>query len=134
MKVLFEIVEGMRIALAAVRANKLRSSLATLGIVIGVVTVTLMGTAIQGLNSAFMESVSTIGADVLYVQRQDWIIRSHEEWRAMRKRRNFTVDQAERIGLLIECQSVDEAHAVLKEHVEQVPGILGAWPVFSHFE
>ena len=97
MKRVGEFFEGVRIAWAAIRANKLRSTLATLGIVIGIVTVTLMGTAIQGLNAAFMESVSSIGADVLYVQRRDWIIRSHEEWRAMRMRRPFTVDQVEDI-------------------------------------
>jgi len=90
MKLFTEFLEGLRIAWAAIRANRMRSGLATLGIVIGIVTVTLMGTAIQGLNAAFMDSVSSIGADVLYVQRRDWIIRSHEEWRSMRMRRPFT--------------------------------------------
>jgi putative ABC transport system permease protein len=90
-----EFREGLRIALGAIRANKLRSCLTTLGVIIGIVTVTLMGTAIEGLNNAFMQSISSIGADVLYVQRQDWLIRSHEEWLNMRKRRRFTVDQAE---------------------------------------
>ena len=97
MRLLFELGEGLRIAWAAIRANKLRSALTTLGIVIGIVTVTLMGTAIEGLNAAFMESVSSIGADVLYVQRRDWIIRSHEEWRAMRNRPEFTVAQADEV-------------------------------------
>jgi len=92
-----ELFEGLRIALAAIRANKLRSILTTLGIVIGVVTVTLMGTAIEGLNRSFMDSVSSIGADVLYVQRRDWLIRSHEQWREMRMRRRFDVAQAEAV-------------------------------------
>jgi putative ABC transport system permease protein len=56
-----------------------------------------MGTAIEGLNRSFMQSISSIGADVLYAQRQDWIIRSHEEWLTMRKRRPVTVSQAEAI-------------------------------------
>jgi putative ABC transport system permease protein len=107
MKLVGEFLEGLRIAWAAIRANKLRSALATLGIVIGIVTVTLMGTAIQGLNAAFMESVSSIGADILYVQRRDWIIRSHEEWRAMRMRRPFTVDQVDNI-----MQRIDFAYAM----------------------
>ncbi|MCU0770708.1 MAG: ABC transporter permease [Verrucomicrobia bacterium] len=97
MRLLAEFLEGLRIALAAIRANTLRSALTTLGIVIGVVTVTLMATAIQGLNRAFMESVSSIGADVLYVQRRDWIIRSHEEWMKMRMRRPFDLTQADTI-------------------------------------
>jgi len=44
---------------------------------------------------------------VLYVQRQDWIIRSHEEWLNMRKRRKLTVEQAEAI-----VRQVDFASAV----------------------
>ncbi|MBI4660093.1 MAG: ABC transporter permease [Verrucomicrobia bacterium] len=83
----------MRIALAAIWANKLRSGLATLGIVIGIVTVTLMGTAIQGLNRSFLEAVSTIGADVLYVQRFSWFINSWEEWLKAEKRQRITLAQ-----------------------------------------
>ncbi len=45
MNILTEIKEGTGISWSAIRANKMRSSLTTLGIVIGIVTVTLMGTA-----------------------------------------------------------------------------------------
>jgi len=88
-----ELREGLLISLGAIRANKLRAALTTLGIIIGVVTVTLMGTAIAGLNQSFMNSVSALGADVLYVSRQSWMIRSHEEWMKMRKRRDITESQ-----------------------------------------
>ena len=50
-----ELREGLSISWGAIRANKMRSVLTTLGIVIGIVTVTLMGTAIEGLNRAFHE-------------------------------------------------------------------------------
>ena len=81
-----ELWEGLKIAWSAIRANKLRSVLTTLGIVIGIVTVTLMGTAIEGLNSSFLKSVSSIGADVLYLHRYSWFIESHKEWvEAMRR-------------------------------------------------
>ena len=75
-----ELREGLAISWSAILANKLRSVLTTLGIVIGIVTVTLMGTAIQGLNSSFMHSVSSIGADMLYVDRIGWFINSVQEW------------------------------------------------------
>ena len=67
MNFLTELREGLGISWSAIRGNKLRSVLTTLGIVIGIVTVTLMGTAIQGLNGAFLKNVSSIGADVFYV-------------------------------------------------------------------
>jgi putative ABC transport system permease protein len=75
-----ELREGLLISWSAIRANKLRSVLTTLGIVIGIVTVTLMGTAIQGLNNSFMRSISSIGTDVLYVDHYGWFIQTRQEW------------------------------------------------------
>ena len=72
MNFITEIREGFGISWAAIRANKLRSILTTLGIVIGIVTVTLMGTAIEGLNRSFMSSISSLGADVFFVDRNAW--------------------------------------------------------------
>src|SRR5215471_12979539 len=94
MTLLTELKEGLGISWSAIRANKLRSALTTLGIIIGIVTVTLMGTAIEGLNRAFLKSVSFIGADVLYVQRFNWFTHTHEEWMKAKKRRPITLTQA----------------------------------------
>jgi len=70
MKFVFdEFKEGMAIAFAAIRANKMRSVLTTLGIVIGIVSVTLMGTAIEGLNRAFNKSIASLGSDVSICSR-----------------------------------------------------------------
>src|SRR5882762_6739650 len=93
MNLLTELKEGLGISWSAIRANKMRSSLTTIGIVIGIVTVTLMGTAIEGLDRYFHNSVSFIGADVLFVSRGSWFIDSHSEWLAMQKRRDITMAQ-----------------------------------------
>src|SRR5882762_757703 len=95
MNLLTELREGLGISWSAIRANKLRSILTTLGIVIGIVTVTLMGTAIEGLNSAFMKNISTIGADVFYVERFNWFGGSESAWRKMQKRPKITLAQEE---------------------------------------
>jgi len=91
MTLLTEFKEGLGISWNAIRANKLRSILTTLGIVIGVVTVTLMGTAITGLDRAFLRNISSIGADVFYVERFDWFAGSREAWMKMQKRRRITL-------------------------------------------
>jgi len=88
-----EFSEGLRIAVDAVRTNKLRAGLTTLGIIVGIVTVTLMGTAIQGLRRSFVQSISAMGTDVLYVQRFDWFIDSPGEWMKQEKRREITWSQ-----------------------------------------
>ena len=84
-----EIYEGLRISLSALRANKMRSALTTIGIVIGIVTVTLMNTAIAGINEAFKQNLSAIGSDVLFVQRFPWFINSHEEWMKVSRRKEI---------------------------------------------
>jgi len=81
--------EGLSISWDAIRAHKMRSGLTLLGIVIGIVTVTLMGTAIEGLQGAFTKSISAMGADVLYVERFAWFS-GRDEWWKVRNRREIT--------------------------------------------
>jgi putative ABC transport system permease protein len=91
MKFMFdEFKEGMGIAFAAIRANKMRSVLTTLGIVIGIVSVTLMGTAIEGLDRAFNKSIAALGSDVLYVQKWPWSDPGADFWK-IRNRRDVTI-------------------------------------------
>ena len=88
MKFLSEIHEGLGISWDAIRANKMRSMLATLGIVIGILTVTLMGATIHGLDQAFMKSISALGADVFYVSRSSWWSNdSYDNWIKLQRRR-----------------------------------------------
>jgi putative ABC transport system permease protein len=90
-----QLKEGLLIAFAAIRANKMRSVLTTLGIVIGIVSVTLMGTAIEGLNRAFNKSIAVIGADVLYVQKWPW--GGGDDWWKIRNRKDIKIQQAKAI-------------------------------------
>ncbi len=90
-----EFLEGLAISFRAVRANKMRSVLTTLGIVIGIVSVTLMATAIEGVNRAFDKSAEAFGTDVLYIQRFPWV--SNEDWSYFRNRRRLEVRYADPI-------------------------------------
>ena len=97
MNFFIEIKEGLFIAWDAIRANKMRAGLTTLGIIIGIVSVTLMGAAIDGLNRSFHESISKMGADVLFADRMGWFINSEEEWLKQYKRRIITLDQVKTV-------------------------------------
>jgi putative ABC transport system permease protein len=92
-----ELKEGLSIAWDAIRANKLRSILTTLGIIIGIVTVTSMATAIDALNRAFHESISILGADVLFVSRQSWVNHTYEDWVNGNKRNKITREQVRQV-------------------------------------
>ena len=92
-----ELTEGVRIAVEAIRGHLLRSVLATLGIVIGIVTVTLMATAMESLNGAFSEAISFLSTDVLYVDQREWLIGSNPKWEAAAKRAKITRPQVEAV-------------------------------------
>jgi len=91
--ILLEIKEGIIISLTAIKANKSRSFLATLGIVIGITTVTILQTAIEGINRAFEKSIAAVGADVIYVQKFEWF--GKEDWEVYRNRRDINWQEYE---------------------------------------
>ncbi len=88
-----EFREGLAISWSAICANKMRSVLTTLGIIIGIVTVTLMGTAIRGLNTAFLNSISTVGMDVFFIQKFPWF--GDQPWWKIRNRREIYLTDGE---------------------------------------
>jgi putative ABC transport system permease protein len=56
-------------ALDTLRANKLRSGLTILGIVIGVMTVITISSVVNGLNQSVTGLVESLGSNVLFVFR-----------------------------------------------------------------
>ena len=88
----YELNESLRIAFTQIRANKLRSALTALGVIIGIVAVTLMGTAIKGIDVGVDRSFSGFGDDILYVTKWPW--RETEDWWNYRNRRPISHDYA----------------------------------------
>ena len=68
-----EVWEGLLIALRAIRVNKMRAILTTLGIIIGIVSVTAMATVINGIERDFEQDMAELGADVLYIEKWPWV-------------------------------------------------------------
>jgi len=110
-----EFYEGLRIALAAIWANKLRSSLTTLGVVIGILTVSLMAAALEGLRQKFLNSISGLGSDVFFIEKFPWD--SPTPWWKLRNRRDFELRYAKAIA--------EESKHALAVSVE----CSGNWPV-----
>ena len=61
--------ETVRMALDTLRSNKLRSGLTILGIVIGVMTVIIISSVVNGLNSSVSGLVESLGTNVIWVFR-----------------------------------------------------------------
>jgi len=66
---LMEVKEGMFLAIGSLSANKFRSGLTILGVLIGVWSVIAMSSLIKGLDDAVQESISELGSNILFVDR-----------------------------------------------------------------
>ena len=61
--------EAITMALDTLRANKLRSSLTILGIVIGVITVIVISSVINGLDASVSDLVQQFGTNIMWISR-----------------------------------------------------------------
>jgi len=95
-----EFIESFRIAITQIRANKMRSILTALGVIIGIVAVTLMGTAIKGIDTGFNNSLAMLGDDVLYVQKWPW--GGVEDWWNYANRPPIRPEAADKLNAIIE--------------------------------
>src|ERR671923_2895821 len=96
----YELSESWKIAVAQMRSNKTRSTLTALGVIIGIVAVTLMGTAIAGIQVGFDKSMAIFGDDVLYVSQWPW--KPVDDWWNYRDRKKIKTEYAEKINRIIE--------------------------------
>ncbi|EQD34854.1 ABC transporter, permease protein, partial [mine drainage metagenome] len=65
---MFLLTESLRSALTAIRANRLRSVLTTLGIVLGVAAVVAVIALLQGFSQAVSSQLNGLGSNTLLVQ------------------------------------------------------------------
>src|SRR5688572_33424536 len=77
----------------------MRSALTALGVIIGIIAVTLMGSAIGGIEIGFERSLSVIGDDILYVEKWPW--HHVDDWWNYRNRRRIDVRYAEDLKRII---------------------------------
>ena len=87
--------ENFSMAFSSVLSNKTRSLLTALGIIIGVFSVTLMGTLISGLDRSFEGSMSMLGRDILYISRYEWF--GDQEWWEVRNRPRMKIEYVNKI-------------------------------------
>src|SRR5260370_6729820 len=92
--------ELLREVLRTVRSNALRSFLTLLGVIIGVATLVSVVAVISGLNGYVRDKVFALAPDVFVVNKFG-ILRSHQEFIAAMKRRDFDLRDFQRIAPLL---------------------------------
>lgn len=101
--------DAFRMALASLWANKLRSVLTLLGVVIGVGSVIAVVTLVNGANRYVATKINTFGADVFSIQQMPSVITSYDEYLKYNKRKVLTLDQYRAIQE--NCHSCEEVGA-----------------------
>src|SRR5260370_39819740 len=84
--------EAITIALTSLRANKLRSFLTVLGILIGVSSVIAVVAITDGLDGYISDKVLQLGSKSFSVQKMPDVITSRDQWRAMVKREGLNLE------------------------------------------
>jgi putative ABC transport system permease protein len=89
--------EGIRIALHSLWANKLRSTLTLLGVVIGVAAVIAVVTFVNGINGYVATKIFNLGADVFIVSKISPVITSIDQLIEGEKRKDFGQEDYEAV-------------------------------------
>ena len=82
-----ELKEALKLALQSLWANKLRTVLTLLGVVIGVASVIAVVTLVNGANSFVIQKFSSYGADVFTVTKFPQIITNSDDYVKFQKRK-----------------------------------------------
>src|SRR3989454_1281660 len=95
-----DIMENLWMALGTLRANKLRSFLTVIGVIIGVVTVMLIASIISGVDTAVTREVESFGTRSMYISKYNAGIHVGRLSREERMRKPLTYDDAIDLGQL----------------------------------
>ena len=112
--------EIFQMAFDSLRANKLRSFLTLLGIVIGVMTVIGMVSIIQGLNKSILSDLESVGSDIIGINKYEPGIQTGNRSEEERQRKDLTFDDA--LAIEEECSLVKAVAVSLVAAIfEEIP-------------
>jgi len=89
--------EAVKLALQSLWANKMRTILTLLGVVMGVASVIMVVTLVNGANTYVSTKLLSHGADVFTVSRMPGVIFSAEEYLKYQKRKKLLIEDYEAV-------------------------------------
>ena len=92
------IAEAIRIALLSLWANKLRSMLTLLGVVIGVAAVIAVVTFVNGINGYVAEKIFNLGTDVFIMGKTPNVVTDVDQFIEGQKRKDLTMEQYQAVA------------------------------------
>ena len=107
-----QLAESIRIALRSLWANKLRSVLTLLGVVIGIASVIAVVTFVSGINDYVAKKIFNLGADVFIVSKMSSVETNVEHFLASEKRKDLVLDDYQ--GVVEACRHCDYVGALMQ--------------------
>jgi putative ABC transport system permease protein len=98
-----QLTEAFKLALQSLWANKMRSVLTLLGVVIGVASVIMVVTLTNGAKQFVTSKIDTYGADVITISKMPQTVITLDEYLSFQKRKDITFDDYR--AILDECKS-----------------------------
>jgi len=133
-----QFAEAFKLALQSLWANKLRTILTLIGVVMGVASVIMVITLVNGANSYVSTKLSGYGADVFTVTRMSSVILTPEEYFKYQKRKILRFEDYEAIrDACTECSTVGamlnkSTNVVFNGHSSNNTGVRGyTWNMLS---
>src|ERR1019366_8442775 len=113
-----KLIEAFKLALQSLWGNKLRSILTLIGVVMGVASVIMVLTLVQGAKKYISTKLSGYGADVFTVTRMSSVIFSAEEYFKYQKRKIVRIEDYEAVK--DGCTECSEVGALLSKYTKIV--------------
>jgi putative ABC transport system permease protein len=113
-----KLIEAFKLALQSLWANKLRSILTLIGVVMGVASVIMVITLVNGANRYVSTKLSGYGADVFTVTRMPSVIFSGEEYLSYQKRKIVRIEDYQAVKDV--CTDCSEVGALLNKSTNVV--------------
>lgn len=127
-------IESFRFALSSLIVNKLRTILSLLGITIGIFAIITVFSVLDSLENNIKDTISSIGDDMIYVQKWPWAmgkdypwwkylnrpVPSAKEYEALKKRSHYA-------SLIAFVSSTSKTIEYQNTSVEDIPVIAGSY-------
>jgi len=108
-----KLIEAFKLALQSLWANKLRSILTLIGVVMGVASVIMVITLVNGANRYVSTKLSGYGADVFTLSRMSSVITSPEQYLKFQKRKIIRMEDYDAVRE--HCATCTEVGALLSK-------------------
>ncbi len=137
--ILNQLIESVYAAFDALRGNKVRTFLSTLGITIGIFCIILVLSIVDSMQKNLQNSVESLGKDVAFIEKWPWEFGPDYKWWKYMNRPNPTLDELKKVSeqttlSQANALTIDLPNSILKYKNNSAEGVRGSAVSFGYSE